>query len=893
MSPRRRRFLVAVFAAVVLLLVGGRVGAEFVEDLLWYQSLEMERVFWALWFASAVVRLFLGTLFAVILFANLSIVSRTLGTIRVRRRFANIEIAERLPQTYIVAALVTISGLSGWWLSAGVTDPLAFLAAFRHVSWSLRDPYFGLDASFYVFTLPVLDQLQILFGLLVAWTAILVVAAYGVTGAVKIVGGQLQVTPVARRHLGLLVASFLLIFAWDLWLDRYGLVIAGNGVGGALGYTDSHARQPAMFLMVLLSIGAAAAVAVGTWRDRRQLALIGLAALVAGGILGRIVFPALMQKLVVEPNEIGRERPYIEQHIDFTRHAYQLDDIETVTLPYSDSVALSEAAVLAALEGAPLWDPRPLHTTFNEKESLFGYYAFFSVHPDRYDGEQVAISVRELDTSEIPADARTWQNLHTLYVSGQGAVVTPMAEMSGDGSPVYHLRDLGQAALSRGAPASLELSNPEVYFGERTGGYVIVEPDAEPSGVPLTSVWRKLVFAWAFQSRNLLLSRSVTPGSKVVYRRTAVERVRRVAPFLRMLPDQGTQPVVHQGHLVWLVDGYTTTSSFPLSEAAVLDETLPVSYVRNSVKATVDAVTGEVRLYVVDPTDPILRTYAAFFPGLLQPLEEMPGGLLEHLRFPAPLLNLQSFILGDYHLRDPGRFYARADVWTASTEIYRAEAQPVDANYAMLPLPGSAEREFLLMMPLSARGRPNLAALLIARNDPPHYGQRILYELPRDELVPGPQQIEAQIDQNPEISQQLSLWKEGGSQVIRGRLLVVPLEGTLLFLEPLFLEAEQAATPQLERVILAGPKGVVMRSTLSGAVAALLSDQDEDAPPPTRPARDTVSVSSSAADRLLSRSRQLVSQAEAQLRAGEWAAFGETWRTLRQLLESAPPPVEP
>ena len=896
MMSRRTRIAVIAFGALVLLLVGGRLTAEFVEDLLWYQSLQIERVFWARWLATALVRVGLGLLFAVVVFVNLTVVTRTLGTIRVRRRVANIEIAEQLPQPYIVAALLGIAGLSGWWLSAGVADPIAMLAAFRHESWGVQDPFFGLDVAFYVFVLPVLDQLQILFGLLAAWTAILVLSAYAVTGAIRVTGGEVHFTPVARRHLAVLGAAFLVIVAWDLWLDRYGLVVSGNGVSGAIGYTDAHARQPGMFVLALLSIAAAGAVAYGLWTNRRQIALLSLATLAAAAIIARIVVPALMQKLVVEPNEAARERPYIERHIDFTRQAYRLHDIETARLPYASGAVPSDSAVLSALAGAPLWDPRPLHTTFNEKEALYAYYTFASVHPDRYEGEQVAVAVRELEPASLPPTAQTWHNLHLEYVSGQGAVVAPMAAMSGDGSPRYYLRDIGPPRLAPDAPPSLQLEDPEIYFGERTAGYVIVAPDARPNGVALSSLARKLVFAWAFQSRNLLLSGSVTPGSKVVYRRSVTDRVRRAAPFIRLLPDRGVQPVVHDGHIVWLVDGYTTTTSFPLSRRGSL-EAMPLRYVRNSVKATVDAITGEVRVYVVDPDDPILRTYAAFFPGVLEPLSAMPEGLRAHLRYPAPLLELQAAVLGDYHLRDPARFYARQDVWSASTEIYRAEEQPVGATYATLPLPGETDSEFLLTVPLSARGRPNLAALLIARNDVGVYGQRYLFELPRDELVPGPQQIEAQIDQNPDISQQLSLWREGGSQVIRGRILVVPVDSTLVYVEPLFLEANQTATPQLERVIVSSGRDVVMRSTLEAAVEALFGaggpavvgtvPAQEGEPAGIGPYAGTVSAPE------LERARRLAEQAEAHLRAGEWAAFGERWRELRELLENTGASTDP
>lgn len=894
MMPRRRRIAVIGFVLLVLVLVGGRLGAEFVEDLLWYRTLNMQGVFWVRWTATVAVRVTLALLFAVGIYINLAVVTRTLGAIRVRRRVGNIEIAEQLPQPYIVAVLLFIAGLSGWWLSAGISDPMAVLAALRHSPWGLNDPFHGHDVSFYVFVLPILDQLQVLCGLLVAWAAILVVSAYAVTGAIKIAGGQLQFSQIALRHLGVLAAIFLVIVAWDLWMDRYGLLLSGNGVSGAIGYTDVHARQPGLLVMSLLSVATAGAVLVGLWRDRRHIALISLAVLVAAGVLSRIVVPALVQKLVVEPNEAARERPYIARHIEFTRRAYQLDDMRTARLPYGGSSPPSDSAVLRAISEAPLWDPRPLHTTFNEKEALYAYYTFSSVHPDRYEGEQVAIGVRELDPSALPSTAQTWQNLHLTYVSGQGVVVASMAAMAQDGSPVYYVRDLGPPNLASGAPLSLQIEQPEIYFGERTLGYVVVEPDAEPMGIPLTSFWRKLVFAWAFQSRNLLLSSSVGQGSKLVYRRSIADRVHRVAPFLRLLPTRGLLPVIHEGRVVWIVDGYTATTSFPLSRRGALED-LQVRYVRNSVKATVDAITGEVRLYVVDPDDPILRTYARFFPGLLEPLDSMPEGLRAHLRYPAPLLELQAAVLGDYHLRDPNLFYARQDVWAASMEIYRAQEQQVGATYATLPLPGTDEPEFLLTLPLSARGRPNLAALLIARNDSDVYGELYLFELPREEVVPGPQQIEAQIDQNPEISQQLSLWKEGGSQVIRGRLLVVPVDSTLIYVEPLFLEANQAATPQLERVILSSGRNVVMRPTLEEAVSALFS---EDAPATTPPPPQPVVTlppqpTGPRSDPSIQRVRRLVEQAEARLRAGDWAGFGESWRALKQLLAEADSTADP
>jgi uncharacterized protein len=344
----------------------------------------------------------------------------------------------------------------------------------------------------------------------------------------------------------------------------------------------------------------------------------------------------------------------------------------------------------------------------------------------------------------------------------------------------------------------------------------------------------------------------------------------------------------------WIVDGFTTSSTFPLAPAVAVDGRA-VRYIRNSAKVTVDGVTGEVQVFAVDPDDRILQTYAGIFPGLVRPLEEMPASLQRHLRVPPSIMEVQTLLLGEYHLRDARNFYTKDDVWNVATENYRNEAIPVRPTYAMLPLPGAEEPEFLLMTPFVARGRQNMTALYVVRNDPPHYGERILYELRRDEQIPGPQQIEAMIDQDPEIAQQLSLWRQSGSDVVRGHLIVVPIDSTLLYVEPLFLVAQNQAIPQLERVILAHSRRVVMRPTLSSAVEALLGEEAAPArvgtPSPRAVAEQPPAAAAPPArpvtDPAMQRARDLMRQAEDQLRAGDWAGFGRTWERLREALGEA------
>ncbi len=665
-------------------------------------------------------------------------------------------------------------------------------------------------------------------------------------------------------------------------------------MGGAPGYADVYALLPGKLVVTALAVGAAAAIAWGAWNGSRRAPVAGASLLLAGIFGAQVVYPALVQKLTVEPNEFPRERPFIEQHLSFTRLAYGLADLQRFAFPYRAPEGLREARLMEVLSGVPLWDARPLLQAFNETQTLFQYYDFVSVHPDRYgpagEEQQVAVSVRELDPSKLSETAQTWQNLHLNYVSGKGVVVGPVASMADDGAPLYYVYDLDPPKLAPAAPAALEVTQPEVYFGEGTRGYVILGAEAGPVGVQLDRVWKKLVFAWAFQSKNLFLSDETTADSRIVYRRQIVERAQHVAPFLRFTEEGGALPVVTGGRVVWILDGYTGSAHFPMAREMAF-EGRAVRYLRNSAKVTVDGVTGAVAVYAADPADPILATYADLLPGVVRPIEQMPPELRRHLRVPRALVHLQSQVLGEYHMADPRAFYAGEDVWALAMETYRNEAVPVEPIYSMLPLPGAPRREFLLSVPFVSRGRQNMTALMVTRNDPPHYGEQLLLELPRDELVPGPQQVEAMIDQDPDISQQLSLWRQGGSDVVRGHLVVVPMDSTLIYAEPLYLVAENVAIPQLERVILSTGQQVVMRPSLESAVAALLgaradsaaADEEPDAPRPQGP--DPAEI--------LGRARRLLDQAEAQLRSGDWAGFGRSWRSIRELLRGAAPADEP
>lgn len=890
MRPGRGVIAIVLFVAVLLVFLGGSQIANFVAELLWYRSLSLDSVFWTYWRASIIVRGLTALIIGGIVFGNLWVITRSLGAIRVRRRYGNIEIAERLPQGYVVGALSLISIFSAWWLSSGFADPLPFLAALSPASFGIADSAFGLDASFYVFRLPVLSRIQTILAIVVFWVALLAFAAYASTGGIRMTDGRPSLTRLARRHLGALLAAFLVLYAFNLWLDRYALVVDGNGFGGVFGYTDMHARLPVKVFLFGFVLLVAGSIAWGTWVGAYRLPIMAglLLPIVLVGAEG--IYPSSIQRFVVDPNQFPRESAFIEQQIAFTRAAFNLTDIERVQLPFDPRADLDREDVSDRLEGVPLWDPRPLLTTFGAQQSLFRRYTFNTVHHDRYRIgdrlEPVAISVRELETNDLEAAAQTWQNLHLNYVSSAGVVVTPLSRMSPSGTPIYYVWDLDPPKFAPEAPPEVRMEDPRIYFSELAREYIIVGEEHPPIGVALDATWKKAIFALNFRSKNILLSTDVDVEDRIVFRRRIAERVQAAAPFLHVPRERSAFPVILEGRVVWMIDTYTMSPSFPLTPYVQFDNRL-ARYIRNSVKATVDGVTGEVSLYAIDPDDPILRTYSAIFPGLIRPLEEMPEALQLHLRYPVQLMSVQAQVLNAYHLLDPRAFYEQEDVWSIATEHYRGTPTAMEPIYAVYPLPGEERAEFHLSLPFVARGRQNMTALMVTRNDPPHYGEQIVYLLPRDEQIPGPQQIEASIDQNPEISQQLALWRRGGSDVLRGHLVVVPIEGSLVYVEPLFLEAENAAIPQLERVILAHGGSVVMEPSFEAAVAVMTAGERPTTP---RPTDEAILATRSAGpdDRgTLERARRILDDAEAHLRAGDWAAFGQALQSLRQVLSPA------
>jgi uncharacterized membrane protein (UPF0182 family) len=763
------------------------------------------------------------------------------------------------------------------------------------VPYGVREPWFGRDVADFVFVLPALRV-----GL--DWALGLVALALGVGAALEAtlaaMAGARALYPAARRRLALLGAVFLLVVGARVLLAQYDVVYAPHGVVHGAGYTDMRVRLPAFRLLAVLAFAGAAVVAYGGWRGRGRVILAvpaawGLLAVVALGVV-----PAVVQKLVVEPNELEKERPYLEAAIRMTRDAYDLETIEATQVTLDRTLDADQLAAHAdILENIRLWDWQPLLATYAQIQEIRLYYDFNDVDVDRYvvDGapRQVMLAGREIAYDELPEGARTWVNLHLKYTHGYGLCASPVNRITPEGLPDLWVRDIPPVARPE-----LAVTRPEIYFGEETSTFALVGASTDEfdyptgdtnratrytgtGGIPIGSLWRRLLFAVTLRSREILFTSYLTPESRILMRRSLGERAPRIAPFLRY--DRDPYLVIHGGRLLWIQDAYTTSDRYPGARPTGRLNTL-----RNAVKVVVDAYDGTTRFYAALPDDPILGAYARIFPDLFQPLDALPAELRTHLRYPEDLFRIQADVLSTYHMQDPQVFYNREDLWSMPLERGGGRETAADPVYTMLRFEPGTPPEFVLMLPFTPRGKDNMIALLVAHCDVGRAGRRQLALFPKQELVYGPRQIEARIDQDAAISQQLTLWSQRGSNVIRGDLLVVPLAGTLLYVEPLYLQADQGALPELKRVIVAHAERIEMGVDLDDALSRLLGGT-EGAPPADPGAAPSVVSALSPAARALEQIRT----AEAALQRGDWLAHGRAMQELRQLLEAAAQPQRP
>jgi len=903
---RGRPLVLALGVAFLVTFLVARIVANAYIEILWFDSLGYTSVFWTRIFWEWGVRLLGALVVGLVFFFNLRFIAGSLGGIRIKRRVGDLVISEQLSETVVAWSVAVLSTLVGAWFGASIPPSmgLGVLYLLNAPEWGVTDPFLGRDLTFFVILLPILRQL-VAFGLVVAFLVFTATAGgYAATGALQWGPARFVIENRPRVHLGVIIAAFCSLLAAQFWLARYVLLLNGtSGVQAIFGFADAEARMPAYSILALLALAASVAALWSGFKNRPRPFVVASGVLLVGGLAVGQAYPAFIQRLRVEPNELERESPYILENMRFTRMGFDLADLERREFDYEQSSSVDWQAAASQFEGLPVWSAQALLTTYRELEARFPYYDFSGVTVDRYQGPDgmvpVALAVREVLPRGIQDP--NWQNLHLRddYIRGMGAVVSAATTRSPEGRPMMFVSGIPpEFEASGAAPEDLRLTRPNVYVGVRRQNYAIINPgdptggDGEPrrpgidfpSGIQLDSPLRALALAWRFRDANLLFAAEVTQDSRFVFRRDVLERVGRISGELLRFPEE-PYPVVHEGRIVWMLEGFTATSSFPLSTRHDLEAGRPVQYARNSVKITVDGVTGEVIFYVVDDEDPLLEAYARGFPTLFRRLSDMPGGLRDHIRYPRTMLGLQARVLFQYHQETAPLFHGQQDVWTLPQELAQGTS-PVtyQPEYGLYRLPGEEKKDFLLTSVFVPRGRQNLTAILAASSDPDRYGELVLFDVPVEDQVPGPRQVEALIEQDPLISQQFSLWRTGGSQVWTGHLHLVPVGRTLLYMEPVFLAAEEDAIPELRRFVVSDGYRVAMEETLPEAIEALALIAD-GATPQFTSVEEMVDVPAFDTDRWPADALALLEVADATLRTGDFQGFGEALAELRALLE--------
>ncbi len=931
----------SILTAAILFIMALATVPDYVVNWLWMRQLDYGNIFWTLFFIRWAM---FSSAFAVaflFLWLNLrhAIGTSAFGAPRGQQITPNIwarnsvitisaiPFAPRLAIADVILACAVVA----WFFGGAFYSEWDSFIRFRYGSaFGVSDPLFGVDVGFYLFRLPFYELLQDSLTILTVLTLALVTMAYLFFDAAQANNfGKDKASRKPLQHLSVLAAVLVANLGWGFYLDRFELLYANQGVVYGAGYTAVHVTQFALWVMVAASAAAGVLLALNSFRPNLKMAAAGAGAFAALWFIGVTLIPLFVQKFVVQPNELELETPYLKNYIESTRAAYGLDSIQETSYPATAD--LTQAAIAGnqdTIQNIRLWDARPLLQTYQQTQAIRLYYQFYRVDTDRYhlaDGyHQVMLSSREL-SQNLPQKARTWVNRYLQFTHGYGVVMNFVSKTVGDGFPQYLLENVPPQS-----DFGLNITQPAIYYGESVTGYRIVATGikefdypkgndnvytsyAGKGGIPLDSYWKRLLFAWSEGDVNILLTSYFTPASRIQIHRNVRERVAQIVPFLQL--DDDPYAALSGGRLYWIQDAYTTSDHYPYAnpERAWAEETSSglddafntglrgfapqgaanfsrtafdgLNYIRNSVKVVVDMYDGTVRFFIIDPKDPILAAYRKAFPGLFGDLAELSTDLKEHLRYPEDLFSIQGDQYRTFHMTDPQVFYNREDLWTSPLETYGAETLEMQPYYILTKLPGSSELEYMLMTPFTPKNRDNMISWMAARSDFPEYGRMICYQLPKEKLVYGPNQIEAIINQDTTISQQLTLWNQNGSRVIRGKQIVTPIGNSFLYVTPLYLIAEGAKIPQLKRVIAVAGDKVAMEPTLDEALTALFGAPQSPAgahaaPEPLRSQPSNLQAPE------FENTKKAFDDAQEALKRGDWIEFGKAMDALKRQLDS-------
>jgi len=821
--------------AVLIIYIVADVAKGLYVNWLWFEAVGFRSVYSKV--LATRLWLFFGgaALFLVYFGANAYLAAR--AVVRYAAEGAGDLDATALRRLYLlglIAGSVFLAIIFGTVASQSWDKVLLFL---NRQSFGVEDPQFHRDVGFFVFTLPALRSFQEwLLGVAIV-TVVVVAGLY--LSRYLLVGPRRSEERKTKAHLALLLVAVVALFVWRYWLNVYDLDFSTSGTVFGATYADVHARLPFIWVSAAMAVLTGAALIIAIFQRGVLLPMGAMAAWVVVAIFGAEVYPSFVHRFTVQPNELEKERTYIQRNIDMTRKAFGLDKIDERQFPAAPEVTQDEVnANSQTIHNIRLLDVRPLKDTYAQIQTIRPLYEFNDVDIDRYtingDYKQVLVSARELSPSRLPAEAQSWVNKRLQFTHGYGIVMSPVNEVVQEGLPDLLVKDIPVVG-------AVPIQRPEIYYGEEPDHYVIVDTKAKEfdyplgetsvqntyeagGGIRLVSRLRRLLLAWQFQDVNIAISGSVTDQSQLLWRRNIKDRVQTLAPFLTL--DKDPYIVVADGQLYWVQDAYTTTSRYPYSTPSGAG----YNYIRNSVKVVINAYDGSTSFYIADASDPIVRAYAKIFPKLFKPLDQMPASLQAHLRYPEDLFLAQVNAYRIYHIKDANTLYNKEDLWNIPMETVGSSQQMLQPYYVIMRVPGESQEEFALILPMVPARRANTIAWIAARSDEPHYGELITFRFPTDTLVFGPSQVESRIDQDPQISAQFSLWNQSGSQVIRGNLLMIPVGRGNLYVEPIYLQAQTSQLPELKRVVVVNGNNIAMEPTLDRSLAVIFGRA-----PPTTP----------------------------------------------------------
>lgn len=906
-----KKFLVSFIVVILVLLVIIPLVIRLSADWLWFSALGYTTIFSTILLTKLILGVVIGLVTFSIIYLNFYIAYRrtkdqptVLNNLQLQR--SGIDLSKiiyklLLPISLAIGILTGTIGSSYWQVVQQFIN---------RVSFNIADPIFGRDISFYFFTLPAIKMaIGFLFWIIII-SIIGAALQYLVKGLLIIKDKRFQTARVAKNHLSVLLAIFFFGLAGHVYFNNMtSLLYSNTGPFTGANYTDIFARLPILWGMLSIALAIAAVFIINTFKPIKRLAPSLIMIYLAVAILGGSVYPSIIQKLVVLPNELIKETPYIERNIAATRASFGLDQVVKRELVADETRLTSEDIKNNELtiKNIRLWDRKPLLDTFGQIQEIRTYYDFVSIDNDRYmiDGEyrQIMVSPRELNTASLPA--ATFINERLVFTHGFGLALGPVNEVTKEGLPLLFVKDLPPVSSTE----SLSVQKPEIYFGELSSDYVFVNTKAEefnyPSGdenvfttyqgdggVVLDSFLKKALFAANLGSLKMLLSNDINKDSRVLLNRNITSRVKKIMPFLKYDSDPYLV-ITDDGALQWIYDAYTTSNAYPYANSVTSTTTntgvTPVStvnsvnYIRNSVKVVIDAYSGKMQFYIANEQDPIIQTYAKIFPDTFVPLDTMPDDLKLHVRYPEDIFKYQTAIYSTYHMEQPQIFYNKEDKW----EVPRISQERDDPmmRHMIMKLPGEEHEEFILMLPYTPRNKDNLAAWMVARSDGEHYGELVAYTFPKQKLIFGPKQIVNRINQDADISRQVSLWDQRGSEVNYGNLLVIPIEESLIYVQPLYLRAEGGKIPELKRVIVAYENQIAMAETLGEAIDIIFSEAVATTDTTEEPADIKEEVKVETSEDLISQANTHYQAAIAAQQRGDWATYGREIEALGNVLD--------